>query len=244
MLNYYVRPFVSAIIVAAGNSSRMGENINKQFIKINNIPAIVHTILAFENAVNINTIVVVCKEENKEDIKQLCNEYSLKKVSAIVKGGNSRQESVFRGVASTLNKTTNFAIHDGARVLVSSEDIDNVVAEAMKYKAAILGVMQKDTLKIIDKNNIIKATADRNYFWNAQTPQVFEKKLYIDAMNKALRENLVFTDDCQLVENLHLPIKITKGSYDNIKITTPKDIIIASEILKKRCSSDENRAGL
>lgn len=234
MLNYYVRPFVTAIIVAAGNSSRMGENINKQFIKINNIPTIAHTISAFEKAVNIHTTIVVCKEENKDDIRNLCNEYNFKKVSAIIKGGNTRQESVFNGVAEASKKTTHFAIHDGARALINFEDIDNVVSDAMKYKAAILAVKQKDTLKIVDKNNIIKATADRNYLFNAQTPQVFEKNIYIDAMNKALRENLNFTDDCQLIENLHIPIKVTNGSYDNIKITTKEDIIIASKILSSR----------
>lgn len=244
MLNYYVRPFVTAIIVAAGNSSRMGKNINKQFIKINNIPAIVHTILAFENSLNINTIIIVCKEENKQELKQLCDEFNLKKVFTIVKGGKTRQESVFKGISCAIKKTTHFAIHDGARILIRPNDIDKVVSDAIKYKAAVLGVMQKDTLKIIDKNNMIKATADRNYLWCAQTPQVFEKSLYIDAMNKALKENLVFTDDCQLIENLHIPIKVTKGSYDNIKITTPEDIIIAEEIIKKRCVTYENRAGV
>ncbi len=231
---YYKKPFVSAIIVSAGNSTRMGNSINKQFIELKGKPVIAHTIEAFEYSKQINTIVVVCRKEDAAAVQKLCQDYNFSKVGRIVEGGKYRQESVFNGVMAAAEQTTHFAIHDGARCLVSPEDISNVVNDAIKYKAATLGVMQKDTIKIIDENNFIKGTAERSTLWCTQTPQVFEKNLYIDAMKTAVRNSKIFTDDCQLFENLRLPVYMTAGSYDNIKITTQDDIIFAERILEKR----------
>ncbi len=233
-MKYYKRPFVTAIIVAAGNSTRMGKVINKQLIKIADKPVLAHTIAAFDAASNINTTIVVCKKNDTEAVIDMCKKYRFAKLAQIVEGGDYRQESVFNGVVQAPSQTTHFAIHDGARCLVRPEDIKKVVNDAIRYKAATLGVIQKDTIKITDKNNFIKGTADRKSLWCTQTPQVFEKEMYIDAMNKAERDDVIYTDDCQLIENMRLPIYMTQGSYDNIKITTQDDVLIASKIIEKR----------
>ncbi|MCH5299925.1 MAG: 2-C-methyl-D-erythritol 4-phosphate cytidylyltransferase [Ruminococcus sp.] len=234
--------YVTAIIVAAGNSSRMGGNISKQFISLNEKTVIEHTLTAFENCSLIDEIVVVAREQDIEKINSLVKKNSFTKVSHIAVGGNTRGESVANGINASSDisdKTHFFAIHDGARPLVLIKDIENVIKKAFEVKSATLGVMVKDTIKITDDKNIVVSTPNRADLRSIQTPQIFEKGLYISALNKAKSEGKDFTDDCQLVENFGKAVEVVIGSESNIKLTTPIDVIMAESILKAREQGEE-----
>ena len=223
--------YVSAIIVAAGNSTRMGMSKSKQFIKLHGEPIIKHTLWAFEISNVIDSIVVVCREQDEKDIKAVIRSGGFCKVKAVVYGGKTRDVSVKNGVLACDERTTHFAIHDGARPLISDKDIKAVVNEAIKSKAAALGTLVTDTIKVVDEDNNIISTPERSALRAVQTPQVFEKNLYLKALEKGSNKGI--TDDCQLVESIGEKVKIVLGSERNIKLTTKNDIMIAESFLNK-----------
>lgn len=224
----------SAIIVAAGSSTRMGKQISKQLIKLNGTEVIVHTLMAFQNSNAIDEIIIVCREQDIEIIKNLAKQHSITKATGFTAGGNTRQASVKNGVA-LVNPTAEYiAIHDGARPLVLPQDIDKVVENAEVYRASALGVFVKDTIKVVDENNFITSTPDRSTLISIYTPQVFRLDLYKQAMQKAEQDGKDYTDDCQLVEALGERVYVTVGSSTNIKVTTPDDIVVAESFLKDR----------
>ena len=224
--------FVSAVIVSAGNSTRMG-GINKQFLCIDNVPVVVRTICVFEKTEAINEIVVVTRESDIQDIKNIINKYGFKKVSDVVGGGATRQLSVYNGVINTSSKADFIAIHDGARPLVTENVICDTLHKALEFGAAATGVKVKDTVKQVDNNNIIVATPDREYLRLIQTPQIFNKSLYLDAVN-TVENSRDFTDDCMLIEAYGKKVKFVDGDYENIKITTPEDVELAESYLKRK----------
>ena len=224
--------FVSAVIVSAGNSTRMG-GINKQFLEINDIPVIAHTINAFDKLDVINEVVVVTRECDIADVKSLIEKYNLKKVSSVVPGGETRQLSVYNGVINTSDSADFVAIHDGARPLVSDKVIVNTLNNAFEFDAAATGVKVKDTVKVVDDNDNIVDTPDRTYMRFIQTPQIFKKSLYIDAVN-SVENSKNFTDDCMLIEAYGKKVKFVDGDYENIKITTPEDVELAENYIKRK----------
>lgn len=224
----------SAIIVGAGSSTRMNKSVSKQLIKLNGKETILHTLLAFQKAETIDEIIVVCREQDTEIIKQLANKNNITKVKAFAKGGNTRQQSVKNGVNLVSNETDFIAIHDGARPLVTPLDINRVIENAIKHKSSALGVYVKDTIKVVDSNGFISETPDRSSLIAIYTPQVFSLDLYKKAMKQAEECGKDYTDDCQLVESLGEKVFVTIGSPENIKLTTPEDIIIAESFLHSR----------
>lgn len=217
----------------------MGGKISKQFISLNEKTVIEHTLSAFQNCNLVNEIVVVAREQDIEKIKLLSVKNSFNKVSKIIAGGNTRGESVSNGINASSDSTNFFAIHDGARPLVLNKDIENVINRAFEIKSTTLGVMVKDTIKITDDKNLVVNTPDRANLRSIQTPQVFEKELYISALKKAKEEGKNFTDDCQLIENFGKSVEVVIGSESNIKLTTPFDVIMAQSILKAREQGEE-----
>ncbi|MBR3971422.1 MAG: 2-C-methyl-D-erythritol 4-phosphate cytidylyltransferase [Ruminococcus sp.] len=226
------RPYVTAIIVAAGNSTRMGCGMSKQFIPLLGKPAVGYTLKAFEEAYSISEVVVVCRESDLAQIKEIAENENCTKVKAYVFGGETRSESVSNGIKTASGNTTHYAIHDGARALILPEDINNVVSVALESGAAALVVPVTDTIKIVDSEGTIISTPVRADLRAAQTPQVFEKELYLSALEKTKGE--VFTDDCALVETVGAKVKTVIGNYSNIKLTTVQDIPVAEAVLKKR----------
>lgn len=225
--------FISAVIVAAGNSSRMGSD--KIFLTLNKIPSIVYTLAAFQRSEFIDEIIIVCKENQKDPLNKILNKYSIDKFKDFAPGGKTRQESVFSGIDYCKNcNTTHFAIHDAARCLISCDEIDKVVNDAFIYGSSVLGVPCKDTIKILNEQSFVINTPNRDTLWQIQTPQVFEKDLYIKSMSIALKNRLNYTDDCQLVENLNKPVHVIRGEYSNLKLTTVDDIPVFEDILKAR----------
>lgn len=223
---------VSAVIVSAGNSTRMC-GVNKQFLEIGGVPVIVHSITAFQKSSIIDELVIVTRESDIEEVAKLVEKYDFYKVSNIVAGGETRQLSVYNGVISTSKNTDIVAIHDGARPLVSDKVIIETIKTAAEFGAAATGVKVKDTVKVVDDNDNIIDTPDRTYMRFIQTPQVFNKKLYLDAVN-FVENSKDFTDDCMLIEAYGKTVKFVDGDYENIKITTPEDIELAENYLKRR----------
>lgn len=221
---------VSAIIVAAGTSSRM-HGIDKQLLDLGGMPVIARAVSAFEKSEIISEIVIVTREDIIESINDLVLKYGFKKVKAVVKGGNTRQESVFNGIAVCSEDSEYIAIHDGARPFVTQDIIQNTVDAAIKFGAASAGVTAKDTVKIADESNKIIKTVDRDFVRLMQTPQVFEKESYITAM-KTVQNSEMFTDDCCLLEKFGKSVYTVESSPLNIKITTREDIIFAEAVLR------------
>lgn len=216
----------SIIIAAAGASSRM-KSIDKQLALINSIPVIIKAIMAFETCSSVLDIIVVTTIEKIPIINSLLSEYNINKVQAVIVGDKTRQASVLCGLNSVSKESKFIGIHDGARPLIAPCHIENVIKDARVFGGATLGVPIKDTIKIVN-DGLIVDTPDRSKIYTIQTPQVFKKSIYYDAVNFALANNLDFTDDCQLVEAMGIKICLTAGSYKNIKITTPEDLIFAN----------------
>ncbi len=223
---------IGVIIPAAGRGTRMKSNINKQYIKLLNKPVITHTLDLFYNDERIKDIVLVIKDtEVSYCQKNILEKYNFNNVH-IVAGGKTRKESVFAGLMAFSPAIDYVIIHDGARPLLNMKIIERVVNNLDKYKAITTGVEVKDTIKIKDSNNFVYRTMDRNRLVAIQTPQAFSYKLIL----KAHREfaDVEVSDDASLVEKMGQPVKIVKGSYENIKITTPEDLNYARLILKNR----------
>ncbi len=222
--------FTTAIVVAAGSSTRMG--VPKQFLTLGDRPVIAHTLAAFEKSASINEIVLVARPDDIDTLRELAREYAITKLSAIVPGGDTRRLSVANGVRACSPQTAILAIHDGARPLVSQNGISAVVEAAKTGGAAALAVRVKDTIKVADANGVVVSTPDRATLWSVQTPQVFGRDLYLRAMEFADANALEVTDDCQMVEAVGFPIRLVEGEYTNLKITTPEDIRVAEGWLR------------
>lgn len=224
--------FVSAIIVAAGQSRRMGGDTSKQFILIDGVPVIVRTLKAFEIAERIREVVIAARQEDIPQMYALIQDYEITKVKQIITGGETRQESVFRAIAQVDENADFLAIHDGARPLIRPQEIDLAVSAAVEHGAAALGVPVKDTVKQVDADGKIVDTPERSTLWAVQTPQVFSRALYLRAAEQAGEAAAQLTDDCQLIERTGAPVYLVRGAYANLKITTPEDVFAAEGILR------------
>ena len=224
--------FVSAIIVAAGQSRRMGGDTSKQFILIDGVPVIVRTLKAFEIAERIREVVIAARQEDIPQMYALIQDYEITKVKQIITGGETRQESVFRAIAQVDENADFLAIHDGARPLIRPQEIDLALSAAVEHGAAALGVPVKDTVKQVDADGKIVDTPERSTLWAVQTPQVFSRALYLRAAEQAGEAAAQLTDDCQLIERTGAPVYLVRGAYANLKITTPEDVFAAEGILR------------
>ena len=229
----FAKPFLSAVVVAAGSSARMGGE-DKQFLSIAGVPVLGRTLLAFERCETVSEIVVVTRPSFAEKVGELCRELSITKLSAVVDGGNTRAESVRNGVAAVSENCSFVAIHDGARPLVRPEDITRCANDAFQCGGAVLAVPATDTIKYGKKNGFVEYTPAREKLFAVQTPQIFDVEIYRSAMERAFRELSDWTDDSRIFENDARKVFLTPGSRDNIKITSPEDIAVAEALLKLR----------
>lgn len=214
----------------------MGISDSKQFIPLLGKPAISYTLSAFQKCALISEIVVVSRARDINRIFELAQSEGFDKVSAVVEGGLCRAESVKNGILAVDAQAEYFAIHDGARPLITTDEITAVVEAAFETGAATVGTAVTDTIKIADENSYIVNTPDRASLRAVQTPQAFEKELYTFAINDAESLDSV-TDDCSLIEKMGGEVLIVEGSRENIKLTTPIDVLIAESILSKRLQS-------
>ena len=229
----------SAVIVAAGDSSRM-QGQNKQFLSVCGVPVLARSIMAFQASECIDEIVVVTKKDAIESVIEMCEKYGCDKVVAVVVGGANRQESVWLGFSEISDKSEFVAIHDGARCLITPEYIEKVCREAYVYGAATAAHRVTDTVKRTGKNTYSEETLDRDKIWLANTPQVFSSNLYRAAAYTARENNFFGTDDCSLVEHIgYSTVKLVECGKDNVKITVPEDILYAEMLLELRRKKEE-----
>lgn len=221
--------YCGAVIVAAGNASRMG-GIDKVMAPLNGEPMIVRTVRAFQKCDAIREIVVVTRQDLLETVMTLCAD--MDKVRAVVIGGADRPASVQAGLVALSKQVQLVAVQDGARPLVSDAVIDRTVRAAHTYGAAAPGIPVKDTVKVV-KGGIVRSTPDRSTLQAIQTPQVFDLQLLRGALKKATKNATPITDDCSAVENLGMSVKIVEGDEHNIKVTTPMDLEIARLLLEE-----------
>lgn len=227
--------YTAAILAAGGSSSRMGEGISKQMLRLDGKPLIVHTLLAFEKAETVDEIVVVAKQSELPLYDEFKTIYGITKLKKTVTGGDSRQESIQKGFAAISEKSDFVAIHDGARCLITPEEIDRINHAAYATGAAAAARRTEETVKR-EKSGLILETLDRDHIWLARTPQTFGADLYRAALAIAERDSLTVTDDCALVEHIDYRIRLVECSKHNIKITTTEDIPLAEAILAMRKS--------
>lgn len=221
----------AAVIVAAGASNRM-QGTDKILYPLGGEPLICHTIRAFEDVSLIDQIVIVTRDELVAEIKHLCSVHAFEKVLAVVSGGASRSESVMKGL-DHVSTAAYVAIHDGARPFVTNSVIKDTVEKAFDVHAAAPAVPVKDTIKMA-YGGVVTHTPDRATLFAVQTPQVFDYDLLRGALTEALNKNTPITDDCSAVEAIGMSVCLTEGSDENIKITTPTDLILAEAIFERR----------
>jgi len=225
---------IVALIAAAGKGKRMNARISKPFIPIFGKPILAYTIEKFERCKLIDKIYLTVNSEEKE----LCSrniiiEYNFSKVQELVDGGETRQDSIYNGLRALDKDTDIVVIHDGARPLIKETIIQDSIETAQKYGAAITAIPIKDTVKKCGKDFFINKTLNREEIWRAQTPQTFKYDLILSAYNRAYKYKYLATDDAAIVERYGNKVKLIIGSEENIKITTPFDIIVAENFLKK-----------
>jgi len=224
----------TAIILAAGKGSRMHAGMNKQFLPLSGKPLLAHTLEAFQNCRAIDGIIVVADREELELCKELIiDAYGFDKVDKLVPGGRVRQQSVYNGLLELPENCSVVVVHDGARPIVTGEIIERCIEGAEAYGAVSAGMPAKETIKVLDGRGFVKYTPERDKVWITQTPQAFKPDIIRKAHESAAAEGISGTDDAFLVEILGIQVKMIESSYENIKVTTPEDIIVAETLMGK-----------
>ena len=223
----------TAIVLAAGSGKRMNSKVHKQYLIIQDRPVLYYSLKAFEDSAVDEVVLVVGKGEEKFCRKEIVDKYGISKVKAIVEGGKERYHSVFEGLKQT-SDADYVLIHDGARPFVNQDVIRRCMQEVQKYQACVVGMPVKDTIKIADEEGYAKQTPDRKNVWMIQTPQTFSYALIYEAYEEMLKtEDTAITDDAMVLERIKgKKSKLIEGSYRNIKITTPEDLLIANVYLQ------------
>lgn len=222
----------SAVVVAAGSATRM-EGIDKMLAPLADVPVLVRTLRVFQNCDDIDEIVVVTREDLLVEVSQLCKAFALDKVSKVVVGGQERIHSVLAGLQEVREDAELIAIQDGARPFLTQEVLREVLEKAEATGAAAPAIPVTDTIKRVE-NGLAVETPDRAALVAVQTPQVFQADLIRAAVQKAVEDGEVLTDDCAAVERLGMKVSMTRGSRENIKITTPLDLFLGEAILDAR----------
>lgn len=226
----------AAIVLAAGQGRRMGASVQKQYIELEGKPLIYYALNAFQKSEIIDTVLlVVGKGQISYAEDEIVRKYEFSKVNAVVEGGEERYDSVWQGLKAIDQEQgiSYIFIHDGARPFVNEEILRRGYDCVEQFRACVAGMPSKDTVKLADENDFAVSTPERKYVWTIQTPQIFEKELIADAYSELMKEeHSDVTDDAMAVERTTgVPVKMFRGSYENIKITTPEDLSIAKVFL-------------
>lgn len=230
----------AAIVLAAGSGSRMKSTTKKQYMLIQDKPVLYYSLAVFQKSFIDEIVLVTSAEELSYCEEEIVQKYGFTKVKHMVVGGKERYHSVYAGIQALQNSDVVF-IHDGARPMLSQEILERLLKDVKETGACVAGMKAKDTIKIADENGNIASTPNRNFVWTIQTPQVFSYELICRAYKELMEneENLLsqgihVTDDAMVVEHFgRHPVHLVEGSYENIKITTPEDMMIARQFLAK-----------
>ncbi len=228
-----------AIVPAAGIGLRMGGKICKPFLDLKGVPILARTLLRFQAAKEIDALVLVVQADDISHChSHIVEAYGIEKVIRVVEGGKTRQESVLRGLEA-VDKCRMVIVHDAVRPFVTKDLIRKVLDAAANIGAAMAALPAIETVKKVSENGLVLETLDRRQIWMAQTPQAFRWELLMEAHKRAARERWTATDDASLVEYLGAPVQVVEGLRNNIKITTPDDLLVAARILEQEsnCAS-------
>ena len=235
-------PHCAVVIVAAGSSLRMGGD--KLMMELCHVPVLARTLLAFQQSPLVDEIIVVTRMEKIMDVADICKKYGVTKAKKVIRGGTSRMESALAGVSELSCGTKLIAIHDGARPLVTQDVINRVVYDASVHMSSIPVIPSTDTLKAVDDDGNVTGTVDRSRTVRVQTPQVFDADLIKGALTVAAAKALPITDDCSAIELMGVKVKAVEGDPNNIKLTTPNDVMLAEAILRDRGDEYADRTWL
>lgn len=222
-----------AVVLAAGSGKRMNSKVHKQYLLLKEKPVLYYSLKAFEESAVEEIVLVVGAGEIDYCKKEIVERFGFRKVKAVVEGGKERYHSVYEGLKAA--KAADYVlIHDGARPFLTQEIIERTLKAVQEYHACVVGMPVKDTIKIADENTYAKETPKRSDVWMVQTPQAFSYRLIFDAYTKMLEnEDAAITDDAMVVEQMtEQKVKLIEGSYQNIKITTPEDLLIAEAYMR------------
>ena len=200
----------------------MGTKESKQYIHLGGMPIVVRTLAVFEQAAVVDEVVLVVGADDVAACEQICAQYGLRKVRAVIAGGKERQHSVHEGLKRMT--ATWVLVHDGVRPFVTEDVIVRSYEAAKRYGGAVAAVPVKDTIKSADSSGRVTATPDRSTLWAVQTPQAFERDALLKAHERALKDAYIGTDDASVAEYSGIPVQLVLGDYANIKITTPDDL--------------------
>jgi len=227
---------ICAIVPAAGQGQRMGGQGNKLLLKLAGTPVLLYVLRTLEQCPYISDIILPATEHDIPKIAEIVHQNGISKVRAIVRGGKERQESVYLALQAVDSQTDRIVIHDGARPLLTVQELNNFLEQAAFYEAAVMAVKPKDTIKLVDKEAWAVKTLVRDELCAVQTPQVFDRVL-LEKVHKLAQECQYYTtDDSSLLEWRGHRVKVLSGSYENIKVTTPEDMLLAELILRQRSS--------
>ena len=223
--------YTAAIVPAAGQGLRMGSGTRKQFLLLDAEPIIVRTLRILAACRQIDEIYLVAPATEIETCREYIRRYELRKISMVLAGGRQRQDSVANGLARLPERVQWVLVHDGVRPLVSRQTINRVIRAARQTGAAVAGLPLKETVKRLGPRGLVSQTLERSKLWSIQTPQVFRHEDLKRAFRQARRDGFYATDEAALLERLSQPVKVVRGNPENIKITTPEDLLIARALL-------------
>lgn len=228
---------IGAIIPAAGRGQRMGGQGNKLLLELAGTPILLYALKTFEACPSIREIVIPAAVNDLPVIQKMVADNNLRKVTSIIPGGQERQDSVARALQALNTEVQWVVVHDGARPLLRLADLNRFLEETAGLEAAVMAVPLKDTIKKVDGEGWVRETPLRKYLRSVQTPQLFNRFLLEKVHKQALTQGFYTTDDASLLEWQGYPVKVLAGSYENIKVTTPEDLLLAEAILRRRKGS-------
>ncbi len=221
-----------AIVPAAGSGNRMGRDISKQYLSLGGRPLLIHTLNELEACPLVDALIIVVPPPDVEAVRTgMLPSWNLKKLAGVVPGGKERQDSVRAGIEALDADTEIVVIHDAVRPFITAGLIESCIRAAAEEGASTVGVPLKDTVKEVAADGRVMRTCDRSLLWLTQTPQAFRRDIIENAHRAAVRDNFRGTDDASLVERLGISVRMIRGDYGNIKITTPEDLILAEALL-------------
>lgn len=235
---------VAAIIPAGGAGSRFGHVQPKQFLELAQWPVLAHTLSRFDQTSSVDRVILVIPEGHEHYVRSaILERFGFQKVIRVVTGGESRQDSVYNGFLALEDDVELVLVHDAVRPLVRVKLIEEVIREARKFGAAIAAIPVRNTLKLVESEAVVQ-TLDRSELWEAQTPQVFDRVWLAEALSAARQDGYVGTDEACLLERIGRPVRVVRGTADNIKITLPEDLILAESLLEYDRKNKEMRVGI
>ncbi|PIX86928.1 MAG: 2-C-methyl-D-erythritol 4-phosphate cytidylyltransferase [Nitrospirae bacterium CG_4_9_14_3_um_filter_53_35] len=228
-------PRCAGIVPSAGKGIRMGSSVKKQFLSLCGEPVLVHTLRVLQTCPEMDEIILVVPEEDRAFCReQIVEKYGFDKIVSIISGGRERQDSVYAGLLSMVSPPDLVVVHDGVRPFLTGEMIRESVRLAAQGVSAVAGVPVRDTIKSVDSSLMVTKTLSRETLWSIQTPQAFPYRDLVRAYESAYEDGFLGTDDASLIERLGLPVRVVMGNNENIKITSPLDLVLGEEILKQR----------